>query len=137
VTKCFIGQHSAGRILIIDASDPMTSSVPSIVRDVAALIGDLLQVMSGNRSTLRLVGIIDVCSIGMFNLGDLTDAGRRRRTPSVGSDMAIGILDGSDIPGDGVVAQVCGLVVKIGVAFNELLKKVRGYSGRGARVPFE
>src|SRR4051794_5077213 len=97
VTERFIGQHGERRILVIDTSDPMIS-VARIVGDIAALVSDLLQIMSANDARFILVHIIDMCSIRVCNFGDLTDSFRSRVSiwrwaAQVGRGMAVGVLN--------------------------------------------
>src|SRR5205814_1407564 len=85
IGKCFVGEHSERRVLVIDATDKMRAGIARVVRDVAAFISDLLHVMSADRSRFSLIGVINVGSvwIRMRNFSDLTDASGRRRTPIV------------------------------------------------------
>src|SRR5690349_2775697 len=103
IDKLFVSNNGPRSVLVIRTSDPMIC-VASMVRDVATLVGNLLQVMPRCFGPLVVISVINVSLIFVVgNLENLSDAFRARVgiwrwAAHVVGDMAVSVSNLIHIP---------------------------------------
>src|SRR5206468_5325244 len=126
LAETVVGEHFVRRgsipvLGIIDMGDKVRVRIASVGGYLATLVADSLHVMSRYVArSLVIVGVIDVSATGMSDSQDLAGAllprvRVRRRAAQVRRSMIVSVRDRIDIP-VGIVAQLCSVVLKIGIA---------------------